>query len=259
LDCALSCAVVTGAGTGIGRAVATALAASGHAVVLVGRRRAPLDETAAGIDGDALAVEADVGRASDAEAAIARAVEAFGGVDVLVNNAGVGDSGPILDETLERWEETLRTNLTGAFLMTQCALPHLLERRGSIVNVSSINGFVAGPGWTSYCVSKAGLIMLTRCVAADYGRRGVRANVVCPGWVRSPMADADMDAVAERRGVTREEAYALAHQSNPLGRPAEPSEVGAVVGFLASPAASYVNGATIVVDGGTTVVDPSAL
>jgi NAD(P)-dependent dehydrogenase (short-subunit alcohol dehydrogenase family) len=255
----LPCAVVTGAGTGIGRAVATALAASGHAVVLVGRRRGPLDEAAAEIDGDTLAVEADVGRASDADAAVARAVEAFGGVDVLVNNAGVGDSGPILDETLERWEETLRTNLTGAFLMTQCALPHLLERRGSIVNVASINGFVAGPGWTSYCVSKAGLIMLTRCVAADYGRRGVRANVVCPGWVRSPMADADMDIVAERRGVTREEAYALAHESNPLGRPGEPVEVGSVVDFLASPAASYVNGATIVVDGGTTVVDPSAL
>jgi meso-butanediol dehydrogenase/(S,S)-butanediol dehydrogenase/diacetyl reductase len=254
----LPCAVVTGAGTGIGRAVATVLAASGHSVVLVGRRTAPLEQAAAEIDGETIAVSADVGSAAQASDAVTRAVEAFGGVDVLVNNAGMDDSGPILDETLERWEATLRTNLTGAFLMTQCALPHLLERRGSIVNVSSINGVLAGPGWTSYCVSKAGLIMLTRCVAADYGRQGIRANVVCPGWVRSPMADADMDVVAERRAITREEAYALSHQSNPLGRPADAEEIGSVVAFLASPAASYVNGATIMVDGGTTVVDPTA-
>jgi NAD(P)-dependent dehydrogenase (short-subunit alcohol dehydrogenase family) len=255
----LPCAVVTGAGTGIGRAVATALAASGHAVVLVGRRAEPIEEAAAAIAGETLAVSADVGSAADARDAVAQAVAAFGGVDVLVNNAGVGDSGPILDESLERWEETLRTNLTGAFLMTQSAMPLLLERRGSIVNVSSINGLLAGPGWTSYCVSKAGLIMLTRCVAADYGRGGVRANVVCPGWVRSPMADADMDIVAERRGITREDAYALSHESNPLGRPGEPEEIASVVAFLASPAAGYVNGATIIVDGGTTVVDPSAV
>jgi meso-butanediol dehydrogenase / (S,S)-butanediol dehydrogenase / diacetyl reductase len=119
-------------------------------------------------------------RAGQAAAAIGATVERFGGVDVLVDNAGVGDSAPLLDEPLERWEATLRINLTGSFIVTQVALPHLIARRGAVVNVASINGVLAGPGWTSYCVSKAGLIMLAKCVANDYGPKGVRANAVCP-------------------------------------------------------------------------------
>jgi meso-butanediol dehydrogenase/(S,S)-butanediol dehydrogenase/diacetyl reductase len=105
-------------------------------------------------------------------------VEAFGGVDALVNNAGIGNAATGLEETPEQWDVVLRTNLSGAFYMAQAALPHLLERRGSIVNISSTSGFLAGPGWTSYCASKAGLIMLTRCLANDYGPEGVRANCV---------------------------------------------------------------------------------
>ncbi|HSB38114.1 MAG TPA: SDR family oxidoreductase [Gaiellaceae bacterium] len=251
------CALVTGAGTGIGAATARALAADGCAVVLVGRRKEPLDAVARAL-GDAHAVAADVGDPVAGPAVVAAALERFGGIDVLVNNAGVGDSARLGEETLESWEATLRTNLTGAFLMTRHALPHLLERRGSVVNVSSINGLVAGPGWTSYCVSKAGLIMLSRCLAVDYGPEGLRANAVCPGWVRTPMGDADMETAAKRLGGDREGAYAAVHEHHPLGRPAEADEVAAVIRFLASAEASYVNGATVVVDGGTTVFDPSA-
>jgi meso-butanediol dehydrogenase/(S,S)-butanediol dehydrogenase/diacetyl reductase len=258
---AMRCAVVTGAATGIGRATALAFARDGYAVALVGRRAEPLEQLAAELHdngGDAIAAPADVGSAEQAAVAVASAVEQFGGIDVLVNNAGVGDSAPLLEESLERWEETLRINLTGAFLITKLALPHLIERRGAVVNVASVNGILAGPGWTSYCVSKAGLIMLAKCVANDYGRQGVRANAVCPGWVRTPMGDHDMDEVARAQGADREGAYARAHRQHPLGRPAQPEEIAGVIAFLASPGAAYVTGATVMVDGGTSAIDPTA-
>jgi len=147
------CAIVTGAATGIGRATAHALARDGYAVTLVGRRAEPLEQLATELrdnGGDAIATPADVTSPQEAADAVDATVKQFGGIDVVVNNAGVGDSAPLLDESLERWEKTLRINLTGAFLITQLALPHLIERRGAVVNVASINGVLAGSGWTSY-------------------------------------------------------------------------------------------------------------
>jgi NAD(P)-dependent dehydrogenase (short-subunit alcohol dehydrogenase family) len=253
----LRAAIVTGGGTGIGAAVARRLGADGYAVVLVGRRSEPLEAVASELEAAAV-VTADVGEPSEVERIVATAVERFGGVDVLVNNAGIGDSRAVLDETPESWDETLRINLTGAFLMARAALPQLIERRGSIVNVSSINGLVAGPGWASYNVSKAGLVMLTRSLAVDYGPQGVRSNCVCPGWVRTPMGDADMAEVGKSHGTDVEGGYRLVHEGHPLGRPAEPEEVASVVAFLAGPDSSYVNGVALPVDGGTTVSDPTA-
>jgi NAD(P)-dependent dehydrogenase (short-subunit alcohol dehydrogenase family) len=253
--------IVTGGGTGIGAAVARRLARDGYAVALVGRRAAPLEATAEDVareGAEALAVVADVGVPADAERAVHVAAEAFEGLDLLVNNAGIGVEGTALELGPEEWDTVLRTNLTGAFLMARAALPHLEARRGSIVNVSSTSGFLAGPGWAAYCTSKAGLVMLTRSLANDFGPAGVRSNCVCPGWVRTPMGDEDMDAVARVHGTDREGAYRLVHKDVPLRRPAEPDEVAAAVAFLAGPDAAYVNGVALPVDGGAGVVDPTA-
>jgi NAD(P)-dependent dehydrogenase (short-subunit alcohol dehydrogenase family) len=145
--------------------------------------------------------------------------------------------------------------LTGAFLTCRAAIDHLAARRGSVVTISSVSGLRASPESLAYCASKAGLLMLTQCMAVDHGPEGVRVNCVAPGWVRTPMADEDMDVLAERLGLDREAAYAETTVDVPLRRPASPEEVAATVAWLVSDDASYVNGAVVTVDGGHTPVD----
>ena len=141
--------------------------------------------------------------------AVGAAVEQHGALDIVVNNAGIGGPG---------WHEVLEVNLGGARLVCETALPHLVERRGSIVNVSSVSAFHAYTGGAAYTVSKAGLVMLTKQLALEYGPRGVRANAVCPGWVRTEMGDRAMDYMGQERGVSREEAYELTARYVPLRR-----------------------------------------
>jgi len=247
-------ALVTGGGTGIGAAVARRLAADGYAVAVTGRRAAPIDEVAREIGG--LAVEADTGVAAAAARAVAETVARFGGLDALVLNAGVGGEGSLLDLEPETFAAVLQTNVTGAFLMARAAIPHLLERRGAIVSVASVSALRAAPASLAYCSSKAALAMLTQCIALDHGSAGIRANCICPGWVRTPMADGEMDALGLG---SREEAYAAATQDVPIRRASSPEEIAGTVAWLLSEDASYVNGAVIPIDGGVTIVDVGTL
>lgn len=246
-------ALVTGGGTGIGAAVARRLDADGYSVAVTGRRPGPIEDVAAEIGG--LAVTADTGVETDAERAVQETVQRFGGLDAVVCNAGIGGEGSLRELDPTTWEEVIRTNLTGAFLMCRAAIDHVAERRGAIVTISSAAGLRASPESLAYCSSKAGLQMLTQCLAVDHGPEGVRVNCVAPGWVRTPMADGEMDALGDRLGISRDRAYDACSADIPLRRAASAEEVAATVAWLVSDDASYVNGAIVPVDGGHTPVD----
>ena len=246
-------ALVTGGGTGIGAAIARRLAADGYAVAVTGRRSGPIEAVAAEIGGHAIV--ADTGDAGDAERAVAETFARFGGLDGLVCNAGIGGDGSLRTLDLQTWDDVLRTNLTGALLIARAAIEHLVARRGAIVTVSSAAGIRASPESLAYCASKAGLAMLTQCIAVDHGPEGVRANCVAPGWIRTPMADEEMAALGDRLEIGLDGAYAACTADIPLRRAASADEVAATVAWLISDEASYVNGAVLPIDGGHTPVD----
>ncbi len=246
--------VITGGGTGIGAATARRYAAEGAHVVLVGRRRGPLDAVAAETGG--LAIVADASVREEAEAAVRQVVTELGRIDVVVANAGGHGLGTVDETDDAAWELSFRTNVTTAFVLARAALPQLVESHGQIVVVSSLAGLFAGPGVAGYTVGKHALIGLTRSLARDYGRFGVRVNAVCPGWVQTPMADEEMDDFARASGLaSREEGYRIVTAAVPLARPAQPEEIASVIRFLGSAESSYITGATIVADGGAHIVD----
>jgi meso-butanediol dehydrogenase / (S,S)-butanediol dehydrogenase / diacetyl reductase len=249
--------IVTGAGTGIGAAVARRLARDGASVVLVGRRRDPIERVAAAT-GQTFVV-ADASTEEGVERIVAATVDAHGGIDGLVLNAGVMLPGTVAEASVDDWRATLDVNLTGPFLLARAALPQLLERQGSVVSVASIAALRAGPGMAAYCASKAGLVLLTQCLAVEQGAAGLRANVVAPGWVRTEMADEEMDEFGGPRGLDREAAYAEITRNVPARRPATADEAAAAVVWLLSPQAAYVNGSVLTVDGGTSIVDVGTL
>ncbi len=246
--------LVTGGGSGIGAAVARRMGSEGASVALMGRRREPLEAVAAEIGG--LAVAGDAADTRSVRAAVAAARDAFGPLDILIANAGGHGIGPTVSMSDETWAESARANLNTAFVCARECLPDLIETKGNIVIVASIAGLFAAPDAAGYVTMKHALIGLGKSLARDYGRRGVRTNTVCPGWVATAMADEEMRMLVEERGLSSvEEAYALVTRDVPLGRPATPEEVANVICFVASAEAAMMNGSIVTVDGGSTVVD----
>jgi NAD(P)-dependent dehydrogenase (short-subunit alcohol dehydrogenase family) len=251
-------ALITGGGTGIGAATASRFSAEGAKVVVTGRRPEPLAAVARATGG--LAAPGDATSPDDVRRAVSLAVERLGGLDVVVAAAGGAGTKAVGDTDDERWHTSLDSNLTSAFVTAREALPALLSRGGgSIVIVASEAALVAPREAAGYTTAKTGLLGLTRSLAVDYGPRGVRVNAICPGWVRTPMADHEMDGLGSVRGVSREEAYALACAHLPLGRAAAPEEIAAVCLFLACGESSFVTGAVLAADGGATAVDVGTL
>jgi NAD(P)-dependent dehydrogenase (short-subunit alcohol dehydrogenase family) len=240
-------AVVTGGARGIGAATAAALAEAGAKVVI-----GDLEEEAGRATADAVGgefVRADICRAADAEALMNAAVDRFGGLDVLVNNAGVVLAKSALDTSEEEWDRVLAVNLKGPWLCARAAVPHMVRRGGgAIVNVASNAGLVGFPNAAAYCASKGGLAHLTKAMALDFAPLNIRVNAVCPGHTHTPMADAFVASQADPAAFLDD----FVKRQHPLGRMAEPGEIALCIRFLGSDDASFVTGAVLPADGGFT-------
>ena len=241
--------LVTGAGSGIGEATALAFGREGACVLAADLRIAGAERTAARIraeGGQAEGSAADISRSEDCRRAVAQAVQAFGPLDILVNNAGIGATGTVLTTDEATWDRLMATNLKGTFLMSKAALEVMVPRKsGVIVNAGSIAGLAGIPDRAAYVVTKFGVVGLTRAMARDHVKDGIRVNCVCPGTTQTPWID-------ERLGESRDPDAAMAAlvARQPMGRLGRAEEMAAAYLFLASDESSFTTGTALVVDGG---------
>lgn len=241
-------AIVTGASSGLGRATSLRLARDGFSVLAVGRddrALAAVCKEVAGAGGRAAPLVANVTAAEAPAAIVAGAIKEFGGIDALVNAAGVIASAGVAETTDAGWDAMMDVNVRAPFRLIREAANALVERRGSVVNISSVAGLRAFPGIASYAVSKAAVDQLTRCAALDFAPKGVRVNAVNPGVVVTNLhRRGGMDATKYAEFLERSKS------THPLGRPGQPEEIADLIAFLISPAAGWITGETIAIDGG---------
>jgi NAD(P)-dependent dehydrogenase (short-subunit alcohol dehydrogenase family) len=242
-------ALVTGASSGIGTAVALRLAKDGFAVMAAGRDA----ERTERVRQDEPAIRTWIGDVTSAQSCadlVSACVEAFDGLDVLVNNAGIYHTANAEQTTDEIWSQTIAINLNAPFFLSRAALPHLRRRKGVIVNLASDFGLVGGEDAVAYCASKGGLVLMTKAMAVDHAAEGIRVNAVCPGDVETPMLYQD----GATRGLDRAAALSEASTGSMTGRVTTPDEVAALIAFLASEEALQITGAAISIDGGNTAL-----
>lgn len=239
--------VITGGGSGIGEAVARRFLSEGASVVLSGRNAERLEAVADGFSSDRVMTEvADVSQREACDRLVDHTVERFGQLDAVINAAGMNLVGSISETSDHHWRACMGTDLDSVFYISRRAVPHLARAKGVIINVGSVSSLGGGWSHAAYCAAKAAVANLTRSIACDYGKYGVRANTVCPGLTLTGMVEKIMDdeALLEK-----------AWERIPLRRAAKPEEIAAAIAFLASEEAAYITGVTLPVDGGQTATD----
>ena len=249
-------ALITGGGVGIGRAIAQALVGQQAGVAICGRRVEELERTAGDLiqaGGEVLSVPCDVTQRIDVERTMKRVIQKFGRLDILVNNAGVSGQTPIHDPDDSKWQNILQVNLTGSYLVSKLAIPHMLTHHyGRIINISSVLGRFGVAGYLAYCTAKHGILGFTKALALEVASQGITVNAICPTWVDTAMARQGIEETAASLGVSPDEFREIAISTIPIKRMAEAEEVASVVLYLCSHAASAITGQALNVCGGTT-------
>jgi len=244
-------AIVTGGGSGIGRAISRLYAAEG-AKVVIGDIKADGEVTVEDIrkhGDDAIFVRTDVRDPSQVRRLLDVAVEKYGGIDIVCNNAGIELVRRLVDTTEEEWDMVINTNLRSSFLVSKYALPRMIRKgKGVIINIASQLGLVGFENLTVYCASKGGLILLTKAMALEYAKHGIRVNCICPGAIDTPMLEREVKLMEDP-----DEARRMFVSKHPLGRLGTPEEIAQAALFLASDRASFITGESLVVDGGYVV------